>query len=278
MPLVASLQWFLKILHRWFHWFYGAQYKKIGHYSLLSKSKVLAFQTWKARFIFYQPDLRLRPFSLAWLHWVLAVHFSKFSAECDYCSLIILLFVDCDTWLYSSALVWPNTGCPKMWAAALTTEGFVTKIAGCNICTTFLSFWWIWNIEILPDIVWWPICLFDTAIIGSGCFVQVGNCIELEAIGLQFKPYLWHPCGVTWDSSRTVVVIKLLWTPPWLQLPHCPSFQPSLVLKTYKFKKTISINKLLSSYVLLDKLAPSNLCICYSTNTEVQPLLCYWLN
>ena len=42
--------------------------------------------------------------------------------------------------------------------------------------------------------------------------VQVGNCIELEAIGLQFEPYQWLPCGVTWDSSRTVVVIKLLRT------------------------------------------------------------------
>ena len=47
--------------------------------------------------------------------------------------------------------------------------------------------------------------------------VQVGNGIELEAVGLQFKPYRWRPCDVTWDSSRTVVVIKLrrtsaLWT------------------------------------------------------------------
>ena len=25
----------------------------------------------------------------------------------------------------------------------------------------------------------------------------------------QFEPYRWRPCGVTWDSSRTVVVIKL---------------------------------------------------------------------
>ena len=39
--------------------------------------------------------------------------------------------------------------------------------------------------------------------------VQVGNGIELEAVGLQFEPYRWRPCGVTWDSSRTVVVIKL---------------------------------------------------------------------
>ena len=45
------------------------------------------------------------------------------------------------------------------------------------------------------------------------CLVQVGNGIELEAVGLQFEAYLWLPCGVTWDSSRTVVVIKLLRTP-----------------------------------------------------------------
>ena len=43
----------------------------------------------------------------------------------------------------------------------------------------------------------------------KGCLVQVGNGIDLEAVGLQFEPYLWRPCGVTWDSSRTVVVIKL---------------------------------------------------------------------
>ena len=42
-----------------------------------------------------------------------------------------------------------------------------------------------------------------------GCLVQVGNGIVLEAVGLQFEPYLWHPCCVTWDSSQTVVVIKL---------------------------------------------------------------------
>ena len=37
------------------------------------------------------------------------------------------------------------------------------------------------------------------------CLVQV----ELEAVGFQFEPYRWRHCGVTWDSSRTVVVIKL---------------------------------------------------------------------
>ena len=29
----------------------------------------------------------------------------------------------------------------------------------------------------------------------SGCLVQVGNGIELEAVGLQFKPYLWCDLG-----------------------------------------------------------------------------------
>ena len=37
----------------------------------------------------------------------------------------------------------------------------------------------------------------------KGCLVQVGNGIELEAVGLQFEPYRWRPCGVTLDSSRT---------------------------------------------------------------------------
>ena len=44
------------------------------------------------------------------------------------------------------------------------------------------------------------------------CLVQVGNGIELEAFGLQFEPYRWRPCGVTWESSRTVVITKLRWT------------------------------------------------------------------
>ena len=35
---------------------------------------------------------------------------------------------------------------------------------------------------------------------------------RMEAGGLQFGPYWWRPCGVTWDSSRTVVVRKLLRT------------------------------------------------------------------
>ena len=39
--------------------------------------------------------------------------------------------------------------------------------------------------------------------------MKVGNGIELEAVSLQFELYRWRPCGVTWDSSRTVVVVKL---------------------------------------------------------------------
>ena len=35
----------------------------------------------------------------------------------------------------------------------------------------------------------------------EGCLVQVGNGIELEAVGFRFEPYRWRPCGVTWDSS-----------------------------------------------------------------------------
>ena len=54
----------------------------------------------------------------------------------------------------------------------------------------------------------------------QGCLVQVGNGIELEAVGFQFEPYLWRPCGVTWESSRTVVVIKLRRTSA-LPIPYC---------------------------------------------------------
>ena len=46
----------------------------------------------------------------------------------------------------------------------------------------------------------------------KSCLVQVGNCIELEGSGSSWSPvrtYQWLPCGVTWDLSRTVVVIKL---------------------------------------------------------------------
>ena len=28
---------------------------------------------------------------------------------------------------------------------------------------------------------------------------QVGHGIELDTVGDQFEPYLWRPCGVTWD-------------------------------------------------------------------------------
>ena len=40
----------------------------------------------------------------------------------------------------------------------------------------------------------------------QGCLVQVGNCIDLETVGLQFEPCRRRPCGVTCDSSRTVVI------------------------------------------------------------------------
>ena len=55
-----------------------------------------------------------------------------------------------------------------------------------------------------------PAAHYNAMIITWGCRVQVGNgIVELEAVDLQFEPYRWRPCGVTWDSSRTVVVIKL---------------------------------------------------------------------
>ena len=54
--------------------------------------------------------------------------------------------------------------------------------------------------------IWQQLVLIKS---NKGCLVQVGNGIELEAVGLQFEPYQWRPSGVTWDSSQTVVVIKL---------------------------------------------------------------------
>ena len=43
---------------------------------------------------------------------------------------------------------------------------------------------------------------------GMSCWQWHRTVLELESVGLQFKPYWWHPCGVTWDSSQTVVVIN----------------------------------------------------------------------
>ena len=62
----------------------------------------------------------------------------------------------------------------------------------------------------LPPSLSLPICVSVSVCVG--CLVPVGNGIELEAVGLRFEPYRWRPCGVAWDSSRTVVVIKLLRT------------------------------------------------------------------
>ena len=53
--------------------------------------------------------------------------------------------------------------------------------------------------------------LVSSAFQCTRCLVQNGNGIEQNAVGLHFEPYRWRPqaCGVTGDSSRTVVVIKL---------------------------------------------------------------------
>ena len=61
-----------------------------------------------------------------------------------------------------------------------------------------------------------------------------GNGIELEAVGLQFEPYRWRPCGVTWDSSRTVVVIKLLRTSALASSTHDSPVQFRLPFKASK--------------------------------------------
>ena len=63
-------------------------------------------------------------------------------------------------------------------------------------------------------------------IIKEGCLEQVGNGIELEAVGLQFEPYRWRrPCGVSWDSSRIVVVIKLRRTSALLAISKSALFR-----------------------------------------------------
>ena len=54
--------------------------------------------------------------------------------------------------------------------------------------------------------------------------------------GLQFEPYRWCPCGVTWDSSRTVVVIKLRRTSA-LRMPNfCRSIHKGLLNLSRKWK------------------------------------------
>ena len=37
----------------------------------------------------------------------------------------------------------------------------------------------------------------------EGCLVQVGNGIELDTVGHQFKSYLWSPCDVTREVVPT---------------------------------------------------------------------------
>ena len=81
-------------------------------------------------------------------------------------------------------------------------------------------YWYVLFLVCIASIsMYWYVLTFDVCkywyvyvlvCISEYCLVQVGNGIELEAVGLQFKHYWWWPCGVTWDSSRTVVVIKLL--------------------------------------------------------------------
>ena len=68
----------------------------------------------------------------------------------------------------------------------------------------------LWFMNKNSDMIVMNLCIWRI-LSNHGSLVQVGNGIELEAVasGLQFELYRWCPCGVTWDSSRTVVVIKL---------------------------------------------------------------------
>ena len=79
----------------------------------------------------------------------------------------------------------------------------------------------------------------------KGCLVQVGNGTELEAVGLQFEPYLWHPCGVTWDSSQTVVVIKLQQTSA-LSLYLGPELRVTRLSESEAERKLLPVNLIIS--------------------------------
>ena len=81
----------------------------------------------------------------------------------------------------------------------------------------------------------------ETIAVIIGCWsyiirlVQVGNGIELEAVSFWFEPYQWRPCGVTWDSSRTVMVVELLQTSALIlyniyDLAYGYNYNPSLPL------------------------------------------------
>ena len=58
------------------------------------------------------------------------------------------------------------------------------------------------------------------------CLVQVGNGIELDTVGSLFEPYLWRPCGVTWDIvpeqqwSLLTVTVMLVRLYSWQLLPR----------------------------------------------------------
>ena len=62
--------------------------------------------------------------------------------------------------------------------------------------------------------------LSQMAVAVSVCFnllTQKLNTLFWLKVIFQVEPYLWRPCGVTWDSSLTVVVIKL-WRTSALQV------------------------------------------------------------
>ena len=98
MPLVPDW-WHLwqlsfRILHRWFLWFYGAGCKNLVHYSLLS--------LFTGSFFFFLSQDIAKCFLYIFQH----------------CSLIIFFLLiaihDC-----IPALIWPNTGHSKIWAASV---------------------------------------------------------------------------------------------------------------------------------------------------------------
>ena len=98
----------------------------------------------------------------------------------------------------------------RYWLGAGEQQCLKRKTKGCNVCFCAVSFNYLQSM-LRTQRLSSKCDLFQRASLQTlqGCLVQVGNGIELEAVDLQFEPNRWRPFGVTWDSSQTVVVIKL---------------------------------------------------------------------
>ena len=109
------------------------------------------------------------------------------------CKIAILnmLGMSCPKWQWhrtgsSWSPVWTQPVAP-LWCDLGFFQNSSGNKAAANLCPMY-------NLQYIT----WIIFLYK---------VQVYSCYI--AVGLQFDPYRWRPCGVTWDSFRTVVVILL---------------------------------------------------------------------